>query len=53
MIGGPILAIGIFWLGWTRVYVPALTIIFLGARIGLMFFGALTAHYPTIFYLQS
>ena len=43
MIGSPILVIGIFWLGWTGQYenipwyVPALSTIFLGAGISLIF----------------
>ena len=47
MIGSPVLVIGIFWLGWTGQYtnipwyVPALSTIFLGAGIGLIFMSFL------------
>jgi DHA1 family multidrug resistance protein-like MFS transporter len=43
MIGSPVLVIGIFWLGWTGQYasipwyVPALSTLFLGAGINLIF----------------
>ena len=47
MIGSPILVIGIFWLGWTGQYVnipwyvPALSTIFIGAGINLIFMSFL------------
>jgi hypothetical protein len=47
MIGSPVLVIGIFWLGWTgnypRVpwYVPALSTVFVGAGISLIFMSFL------------
>ena len=47
MIGSPILVIGIFWLGWTGQYanipwyVPALSTIFLGVGISLIFMSFL------------
>jgi MFS transporter, DHA1 family, multidrug resistance protein len=47
MIGSPILVIGIFWLGWTGQYasipwyVPALSTIFVGAGINLIFLSFL------------
>ena len=47
MIGSPVLVIGIFWLGWTGQYakipwyVPALSTIFLGAGISLIFISFL------------
>jgi multidrug resistance protein len=48
MIGSPILVIGIFWLGWTGQYVnipwyvPALSTIFVGAGINLIFMSFLS-----------
>lgn len=48
MIGSPILVIGIFWLGWTGQYanipwyVPALSTIFIGTGIILIFICLLT-----------
>jgi MFS transporter, DHA1 family, multidrug resistance protein len=47
MIGSPVLVIGIFWLGWTGQYasipwyVPALSTIFVGAGISLIFMSFL------------
>ena len=47
MIGSPILVIGIFWLGWTGQYasipwyVPALSTIFVGAGMSLIFMSFL------------
>jgi DHA1 family multidrug resistance protein-like MFS transporter len=47
MIGSPVLVIGIFWLGWTGQYssipwyVPAISTIFVGAGIGLIFMSFL------------
>ena len=47
MIGSPVLVIGIFWLGWTGQYasipwyVPALSTIFVGAGINLIFISFL------------
>ena len=47
IIGSPILVIGIFWLGWTGQYanipwyVPALSTIFLGVGISLIFMSFL------------
>ena len=47
MIGSPVLVIGIFWLGWTGQYanipwyVPALSTIFLGVGISLIFMSFL------------
>jgi DHA1 family multidrug resistance protein-like MFS transporter len=47
MIGSPILVIGIFWLGWTGQYasipwyVPALSTIFIGIGISLIFMSFL------------
>ncbi len=43
MTGGPILVIGIFWLGWTGYYstipwyIPAISTIFIGMGINLIF----------------
>jgi DHA1 family multidrug resistance protein-like MFS transporter len=43
MVGGPLLVVGIFWLGWTGEYsivpwyVPALSTLLLGASISLVF----------------
>jgi hypothetical protein len=51
MIGGPVLVIGIFWLGWTGNYpssvpwyVPALSTIFVGTGISLIFISFLVRH---------
>jgi DHA1 family multidrug resistance protein-like MFS transporter len=47
MIGSPVLVIGIFWLGWTGNYpsvpwyVPALSTIFVGIGISLIFMSFL------------
>ena len=47
MLGSPVLVIGIFWLGWTGEYpsvpwyVPALSTIFIGAGISLIFMSFL------------
>ncbi|KIY53154.1 MFS general substrate transporter [Fistulina hepatica ATCC 64428] len=47
MIGGPVLVIGIFWLGWTGNYpsvswvAPAVSTIFIGASIALIFMSCL------------
>ena len=47
MIGSPVLVIGIFWLGWTGQYssipwyVPAISTIFVGAGISLIFMSFL------------
>ena len=55
MIGSPVLVIGIFWLGWTGQYanipwyVPALSTVFLGIGISLIFMSFLVrraAHQP-------
>ena len=67
MIGSPVLVIGIFWLGWTGQYanipwyVPALSTIFLGAGISLIFMSfvvrwqLINLNIPIIthFYFQS
>jgi DHA1 family multidrug resistance protein-like MFS transporter len=43
MLGGPLLVVGIFWLGWTGEYsvvpwyIPALSTLLLGASISLVF----------------
>ncbi|PPQ75171.1 hypothetical protein CVT26_008701 [Gymnopilus dilepis] len=48
MLGSPVLVIGIFWLGWTGEYtsvpwyVPALSTIFIGAGISLIFMSFLS-----------
>ncbi|KAF8900698.1 MFS polyamine transporter [Gymnopilus junonius] len=48
MLGSPILVIGIFWLGWTGQYdsipwyVPAISTIFIGAGISLIFMSFLS-----------
>ncbi|KAJ8690033.1 hypothetical protein PTI98_012879 [Pleurotus ostreatus] len=48
MIGGPCLVVGIFWLGWTGEYssipwyVPALSSLFLGTSISLIFISFLS-----------
>lgn len=47
MIAGPCLVIGAFWLGWTGQYasipwyVPAISTIFIGAGINLIFMSFL------------
>lgn len=47
MLGSPVLVIGIFWLGWTGEYasvpwyVPAISTIFIGAGISLIFMSFL------------
>jgi len=57
MIGSPVLVIGIFLLGWTGQYpsipwyVPAISTIFVGAGIGVIFMSFLVritsaVHYP-------
>ena len=52
MIGSPLLVIGIFWLGWTGEYasipwyVPAISTIFLGAGICLIFISFLVCWQP-------
>ena len=61
MIGSPILVVGIFWLGWTGQYtnipwyVPALSTIFLGAGISLIFMSFLVRrefiNIPILFFL--
>ena len=56
MIGGPALAIGIFWLGWTGQYatipwyVPALSTIFLGVGISLIFMSLLVRRQLSLTY---
>ncbi|KAK0185047.1 hypothetical protein F5146DRAFT_213601 [Armillaria mellea] len=48
MIGAPCLIIGAFWLGWTgqyvsiKWYVPAISTIFIGASISLIFMSSLS-----------
>ncbi|KAI0300489.1 MFS polyamine transporter [Multifurca ochricompacta] len=48
VIGGPLLVIGCFWLGWTGAYnqvpwyVPALSTIVIGAAIGLVYLSFLS-----------
>ncbi|KAF5313645.1 hypothetical protein D9611_010182 [Ephemerocybe angulata] len=48
MIGSPVLVVGCFWLGWTGQYesvhwaVPAVSTIFVGAGISLIFMGFLS-----------
>ena len=50
MVGGPLLAISIFWLGWTGNYqsipwcVPAFSTIPLGMSIALIFMSCLVRH---------
>lgn len=49
MIGGPCLVVGIFWLGWTGEYssipwyVPAISSLFLGTSISLIFISFLVS----------
>ena len=65
MIGSPMLVVGIFWLGWTGQYasipwyVPALSTIFIGAAINLIFMSFLVRwqlvimHIPIVFTFLS
>lgn len=52
MLGGPILAIGILWLGWSGHYesvpwwVPALSTIFIGLAITLVFISFIVRLIP-------
>ena len=52
MIGSPVLVIGIFWLGWTGNYpsvpwyVPAMSTIFIGTGISLIFMSFLVCLSP-------
>jgi len=59
MLGGPVLAIGIFWLGWSGNYesvpwwVPGLSTILIGLSITLIFISFIVRLIPSSLLLTS
>ena len=57
MLGGPVLVVGIFWLGWSGNYesvpwwIPGLSTILIGLAITLIFISFIVRLTPTLFLL--